>query len=340
VLKLLGDVCAMLAPALSSSSVVWREVPHGAAHPAGTVLLRGPEALAQARRGLDPPDWLPAVVVLVPTNEAPHLMFLVAPLAGGRRLLSDDTSILEAAAQAVGRRIDAIRIAQERDERELREQQMDKLATEAELRALRAQINPHFLFNALTTIGYLIQTAPQSAFDTLMRLTSLLRAVLRSEGEVTTLGREIEIVEAYLEIERARFEARLRITIDVPDTLRHLRVPPLILQPLAENAVKHGIAPNVLGGEVIVQARLDADDAGMLVLSVRDTGTGATAEALRRGRAAGVGLTNVERRLAAQYGGAARLSMETSPGSGTCVEVRLPSYAAGERPVRAAGVHR
>ncbi len=92
-----------------------------------------------------------------------------------------------------------------------REQEMTKLATEAELRALRAQINPHFLFNALTTIGYLIQTAPPRALETLMRLTSLLRGVLRSEGEFTTLGRELDLVEAYLDIERARFEQRLRV---------------------------------------------------------------------------------------------------------------------------------
>src|SRR5206468_9395549 len=120
---------------------------------------------------------------------------------------------LDAIAMLVGRRIDAIRLAHERYDSRIREQEIGKLATEAELRALRAQINPHFLFNALTTIGYLIQTAPQRAFDTLMRLTSLLRSVLRSEGELTTLGREIELVESYLEIERARFEDRLRMSI-------------------------------------------------------------------------------------------------------------------------------
>src|SRR5207244_10305387 len=118
------------------------------------------------------------------------------------------------------------RITRERYQRELREQEMRKLATEAELRALRAQINPHFLFNALTTIGYLIGTAPSRALETLMRLTSLLRGVLRSEGEYTTLGRELEVVESYLEIERARFEHRLRVRVDVPKGLRDLLVLP------------------------------------------------------------------------------------------------------------------
>ncbi len=179
--------------------------------------------------------------------EPPRYVLEVAELTGGRRLLSDDHAVLEAIASLLGRRIDAIRLTHERYERELREQEIGKLATEAELRALRAQINPHFLFNALTTIGYLIQTAPARALETLMRLTALLRGVLRSEGEFTTLGRELELIESYLDIERARFEQRLRVRIDVPPTLRDLRVPPLLLQPIVENAVKHGIAPDCDG---------------------------------------------------------------------------------------------
>ena len=175
------------------------------------------------------------------------------------------------------RRIDAIRITHERYEREIREQEMEKLATEAELRALRAQLNPHFLFNALTTIGHLIQTAPPRALETLLRLTALLRAVLRSEGEFTTLGREMEMVEAYLDIERARFERRLRVTLDVPPGLPALRVPPLVLQPIVENAVKHGISPQRRRRRRRrISARVDhARGAAQLVLTVTDTGAGA-----------------------------------------------------------------
>ena len=255
---------------------------------------------------------------------------VVDPLApGGRRLLSDDHAALEAIALLVGRRIDAIRLVQERYARELREQEIGKLATEAELRALRAQINPHFLFNALTTIGYLIQTAPSRALDTLMRLTALLRGVLRSEGEFTTLGRELEIVESYLDIERARFEHRLRVHVDVPVGLRDLRVLPLVLQPVVENAVKHGIAAQQRGGEVTVTARLDLaeddSDDTMLVLMVRDTGAGVGEAGLREGRAVGVGLSNIERRLSYRYGAAATLSIVSEPGVGTTVEIRIPA---------------
>ena len=268
----------------------------------------------------------PATCVTIPTTDQPRFVFVIGQLSAGRRLLSDDLATLEAIALVVARRIDAIRITNERYTREIREQEIGKLASEAELRALRAQINPHFLFNALTTIGYLIQTAPPRALETLMRLTALLRGVLRSEGEFTTLGRELEIVEAYLDIERARFEHRLRVTVDVPVRLRNIRIPPLVLQPLVENAVKHGIGHKQSGGEVVIRAQIDrtGDDQRRLALTVEDTGAGATPQALERGRASGVGLRNVERRLACQYGAAASLSIRTVADEGTVVEVRVP----------------
>jgi LytS/YehU family sensor histidine kinase len=248
----------------------------------------------------------------------------VAPLTRGRRLLSDDVSTLEAIVTSAARRIDAIRVTQERLDREIREREMSRLATEAELRALRAQINPHFLFNALTTIGYLIQTAPPRALQTLLRLTSLLRGVLRSEGEFTTLGRELDVIEAYLDIERARFEQRLRVTFDVPPKLRHIRLPALVLQPIVENAVKHGVAPRADGGEVSIVARVEPGVPPRLSISVCDTGAGASPETLREGRERGVGLRNVERRLHGQYGPAASLSIQSTPGAGTIVNLRMP----------------
>jgi LytS/YehU family sensor histidine kinase len=192
------------------------------------------------------------------------------------------------------------------------------------LRALRAQVNPHFLFNALTTIGYLIQTAPPRALETLMRLTALLRAVLRSEGDFTSLGREIDLIEAYLDIERARFEQRLRVVIDVPLRLRHIRVPPLVVQPIVENAVKHGIAPKGAGGDVTIVATVDPRQDRQLVIVVRDTGVGASAAELEGGRKRGVGLRNVERRLETQYGHSATLSVHSVAGEGTTVEMRIP----------------
>src|SRR5690606_449275 len=122
--------------------------------------------------------------------------------------------------------------------------------------ALRAQINPHFLFNALTTIGYLIEAAPDKALQTLLQLTKLLRAVVSRQAEFTTLRDELNLIESYLEIEKARFEERLMLSVDVDPSLRRIKIPSLILQPLVENAVKHGIAENTAGGEIAISARL------------------------------------------------------------------------------------
>jgi signal transduction histidine kinase len=304
---LLNDLCDQLRPAVSARHAAWRE-------------WSGDDVsglIVQA-------DGL---LVIVATAEAPRYAIDITDVRGGRRFLSDDLATLDALASIAARRIDTIRITNERYEREIRDQEMEKLATEAELRTLRAQLNPHFLFNALTTIGHLIQTAPPRALETLLRLTSLLRAVLRSEGEYTTLGREMEMVNAYLDIERARFEWRLRTTLDVPVSLAKLRVPPLVLQPIVENAVKHGISTLRDGGEVRVSARVlreDPDDP-QLVLTVSDTGAGVAPDDLRRRRLLGVGLQNVERRLAYQYGHRASMTIESALEKGTTVEIRLPA---------------
>jgi two-component system, LytTR family, sensor kinase len=330
----LSDVCALLAPALSAPSVTWREWrPRNEIEVLGPVLAIGAEATAflkilGAERLVEQKPLVGPIeaIVTVPTSDQPHFVIAITRPTGGRRLLSGDLDALEAIAVVLARRIDAIRITHERFERELREQEMGKLATEAELRALRAQINPHFLFNALTTVGYLIQTAPPRALQTLLRLTSLLRAVLRSEGEFTTLGRELEMIESYLDIELARFEQRLHVTIDVPTRLRDVRLPPLILQPLVENAIKHGIAQKQVGGEVTVRARVDRMGEGhrQLSLMVSDTGAGTTEDVMKLGRTTGVGLTNVERRLECHYGKAASFEIHTAPGLGTTVEIRMP----------------
>jgi hypothetical protein len=290
----LDRVCEVVGPALTASTITWEERTLGAA------------------------AEVTSFQIAIWTAEAPHYVLLIGQLAGGRRLLSDDLAMLERVAVMVARRIDALRLTGERYERMLQEREMRTLATEAELRALRAQINPHFLFNALTTIGYLIQQTPARALKTLLDLTTLLRSVLRSEGQFTTLGRERELIECYLKIERERFEERLSFTLEIPGELAHVPVPSLIVQPLVENAVKHGVAGTRDGGTITVTASLDRT----LRIIVRNTGAPLGTQGTS---GAGVGLENVKRRLHHYYGREASLEVTRDGSGATVAELHLPA---------------
>ena len=350
----LEAVCRVLGPALSAHEISWVEIgsklsetspiPTASEHDTGQDsmehgdilgmrLIKNTEQLGPLNDDfvtlLEGSDSRSAFV-LVPTAEPPYYRFNIGTLSGARRLLSDDIAMLESVAVMVARRIDALRVTHERCEQNLREQEIHKLATEAQLRALRAQVNPHFLFNALTTIGYLVQTAPDRALETLMKLTSLLRAVLRTDGEFVTLGEELDLIASYLDIERARFEERLRTTVDVPEELLSLRVPSLLVQPLVENAIKHGITPARFGGEVTIRARLESSsnainkNLDVLSVMVSNTGLGASEIEWARGRRSGVGLSNLEERLRSYGGSSASLRINSTLGAGTVVELRIP----------------
>ena len=263
--------------------------------------------------------------IFVPNVEKPFYRITLKDFAGGRRLLSDEIEMLEAIAVLTARRIDALRVTEERYERKGREDKLAKFAAEAKLSALRAQINPHFLFNALTTIGYLIQTAPEKAFQTLMKLTQLLRGVLRSTEEFSSLGEEIKLIENYLDIEKTRFEERLRVAIEIPAALKKMRVPSLILQPLVENAVKHGISETKSGGEVRISAELTIETGEtFLLLNVTDTGAGFDEKKLGSD---GIGLENIRQRLRSHYGKSAHLKIESDLRKGTRAEIKLPVRA-------------
>jgi hypothetical protein len=295
----LRHVADALAPALSAESVSWT---------------------AHSSPSIPGPHDIP-----IPTADAPQHVLTIGELKGGRQLLSDDRMMLERVSLLVARRIDALRISDERYERMLREREISTLAAEAELRALRAQINPHFLFNALTTLGYLIQQAPSRALDTLMRLTTLLRSVLRSEGEFTTLGHEQELIECYLQIERERFEERLDAHVDVPASLTDIAIPALIVQPLVENAIKHGIARSREGGRVLVSACLDRASDELRIV-VRNSGAPLNGRTPSRG--GGIGLQSVERRLRCYFDDAAGFTLTQADNGDTVAELRLPARAA------------
>jgi two-component system LytT family sensor kinase/two-component system sensor histidine kinase LytS len=197
---------------------------------------------------------------------------------------------------------------------------MGRLATEAELRALRAQINPHFLFNALNTIAYLIRTTPLRASDTLIKLTSLLRRVLHAGDAITTLGEETDLITTYLEIEQARFEDRLQVSIDMPDELRDIKMLPLLIQPLVENAIKHGIANSRSGGRLALTAGMTK---GRLAITVVNSGLPTNDLQIAHGRKRGIGLANLDARLRHYYGPDTRVVLETTA-TETVARIVLP----------------
>lgn len=203
---------------------------------------------------------------------------------------------------------------------ENRQQELRELAASAQLAALRAQINPHFLFNSLNTIAQLITVDPVKAELCVERLAEIFRYMLtRGEAQFVPLADELNIVEAYLEIERARFGDDLVFEERVDDQARRVLLPGLILQPLVENAVKHGVSRKIGGGRVTIEARLEQGD---LRLAVRDTGVG-----VRDGAAVfedGVGLRNVRDRLLRLYGDQYTPEVTSRPGQGTTVSLRIP----------------
>jgi hypothetical protein len=197
-------------------------------------------------------------------------------------------------------------------------------AHEARLRALRLQLNPHFLFNTLNGISTLVaEGRGPEANRMLSRLSDFLRATLeRTDTEEIPLSEEIEFACQYLEIEEARFGDRLRVDIAVEPGTERALVPPLILQPLVENAVRHAIQPREEGGSIEITARRREE---WLTLGVVDDGPGVAAGA-DPGR--GVGLSNTRQRLAELYGGGAELHLEPGAAGGLAVSVRLPFRAA------------
>lgn len=204
------------------------------------------------------------------------------------------------------------RLAEARAERERERSRiadLERLALDAQLRTLQAQIEPHFLFNTLANVVSLIDTAPAHARTMLERLIDLLRASLAaSRGHRTTLGQECALVRAYLDILGIRMGGRLAFDVDVPHDLADMPVPPLSLQPLVENAIRHGLEPKLDGGRVRISARRAGDT---IEIDVDDDGLG-----FREGANGGVGLANLRDRLAAAYGERARmLVLERAPGT-------------------------
>ena len=220
---------------------------------------------------------------------------LLGPRQGGRRYLSEDLADLDLLAAEVAGQVER-----------LRQERQHRLLAEAELETLRAQINPHFLFNALNALYGVIPRAAANARETLLNLADIFRYALGGKRQFVSLEEELRIVEAYLQIERLRLGDRLSTRIELDDDARPLQVPALSIQPLVENAVKHGVSAKPEGGEVRVHASLAK---GHLSVEVTDDGAGFDPWAVD---SAGNGLANVRRRLHLCYGDQADFAIDSS----------------------------
>jgi sensor histidine kinase YesM len=216
----------------------------------------------------------------------------------------------------------------------LREAAADKQLVRAQLQTLQAQLEPHFLFNVLANLDSLIARDPARARILLGHLNRFLRASLAAtRAEVTTLADEFALLEALMAIQQVRFGERLRYTFELPEDCRALPVPPMLVQPLVENAVKHGVEPLAGGASVHVSARRErsASGAWQVVLRVADDGAGFRAAVGADGddRAGGVGLTNIRERLRVLFGDAARLTLTEGVPRGVVATLRLPAESSG-----------
>ncbi len=204
---------------------------------------------------------------------------------------------------------------------------------EAKVSALRAQISPHFVYNALTAIASFVRTDPPRARELLLEFADFTRYSSRTHGDFTTLAEELRSIDRYLLLERARFGDRLQVSLQVAPEALAVAIPYLCLQPLVENAVKHGLEE----GRGSAHIRVVAEDGGAECrITVEDDGAGADPERVRAvldgtSDSASMGLANVDARLRAVYGDDHGLVVETAPGAGTKVSLRVPKFVAGVR---------
>ena len=255
---------------------------------------------------------------------ARHGFILLAPRPNGVPFLSDDRRLLQSLAGALGMVVENVRFRADRRRHEEREQQLRLLASRAELKALRAQINPHFLFNALSVIAGLMQYQPELADETIERLAQVFRYTLRrSDNEWAPLGEEIEFITAYLRIEQARFGDRLHVEFDVDPAAARIPIPAMSIQPLVENAIKHGVSAREGRGTVSLRAALEG---GRLLVEVFDNGPGFPPGFSLQEPGESRGLRNVTERLHGYYGDSARLTWE-STGNRTRVVLMFPLSA-------------
>jgi sensor histidine kinase YesM len=215
----------------------------------------------------------------------------------------------------------AVSFYRELREKDVLEEKLKTLAAQAELKALRAQINPHFLFNSLNTVASLVNINPAKAEEAVERLADIFRyALSASDKEFVTLRDELDFIDSYLEIEKARFADRLRVSTDIPSKILDAPVPSLILQPLVENSVKHGFSES-RELKIEVMGYMDGDS---VKVEIKDDGKGISEEIKRGIYTNGTGLKNVNERLQKVYGEGYGLEIQENKPKGTVATVIIP----------------
>jgi len=268
------------------------------------------------------------VELLVPVRSEGRVthMLAVSPGPARRGLVTHEVNYLRSVAAQCGHRLDALHMEERLIVVQSREAVLQQQVTEAELRALRAQVNPHFLFNSLNSIANLVVTNPEQAETMTLRLARVFRHVLANSARpLISLHEEIDFLETYLQIEEARFGSRLQVKIAVDPAVAMEPIPSLILQPIVENALKHGLGPKLGPGHLWITAEADGNQ---VRLRVEDDGVGPAIGVLKlngsNGRSNGVGLENVAQRLNALYQDQGRMTLEVRQAGGTRVTILLP----------------
>jgi two-component system LytT family sensor kinase len=211
---------------------------------------------------------------------------------------------------------------------EHRLQEQEKLLLAAKIEALKSQINPHFLFNTLASVQSLIRSEPETARTVIQKLSGLLRKLMKSQEQFVTLREELDSIDEYLAIEAIRFGPRLNVLKEIaPETLPVV-VPSMILQPLVENAIKHGLTRKVGPGRITLRSWRRGNT---IYLEVEDDGLGISDERLTTAMSSGIGLANVQERLRVIYGATGRLELKGAPGKGACARLEMPVLVAQEQ---------
>jgi two-component system LytT family sensor kinase len=211
---------------------------------------------------------------------------------------------------------------------EHRLQEQEKLLMAARVEALASQINPHFLFNTLTSISSLIRSQPETARMLIVKLSGLLRRLLRSQEHFVTLREELEAIDEYLDIECIRFGPKLRIEKVLDPASLDVLMPSMLLQPLVENSIKHGLAPKIGDGRITIRS---SRERGHVIIDIIDNGVGVAASHSARVESGGIGLRNVNERLRVIYGANYQLQLDSLPGEGTCARIVIPELLESAR---------